>query len=211
MRRTLPIALGALALALIVPSSALAHHGHSHHHNFRAHHAKFRLVHLGSMGSPTSTPSTTPSTPSTPPPENAGTVASYSGGVLTLTLNSGSNVSGTVTNDTRIGCIPSQPTTGQPQNQGPGDDNEPGDQGSGDDNGHGDDQGDDDANQQQGNDGSDNGNNDNWGHDHEPGGVGNSEPPCDSSALKAGATVRFAELRLTPTGNEFESVWLVVM
>jgi hypothetical protein len=184
MKRSLLTVTGmAAALALAMPGAALAHHGR-HHHKARAHahHAKFRMVHIGSM---TTTPPTTPTTttPTPPTPENAGTVTSYTGGVLTLTLGDGSTVSGKVTSETRIECVKATPTTPPIT--------EPGDDGPGDDNGQGD--------GQQGEDGGDD--------DGVPAGA--PEPPCDSSALVAGAVVRAAELRIGPGGTEFESVLLV--
>lgn len=202
MKRSLLMATGmAAALALAMPGVGLAHgRGHRHHHNARthAHHARFRMVHIGSMTAPpTGAPTTTPTPPT---PENAGTVASYTNGVLTLTLNDKSTVSGKVTNETRIECVkatPPMPPTSEPGAEGPGDDN-----------GQGDDQSRGDMNQQgdggqgeweQGNDGDDDGG---------PG-AGEPEPPCDSSSLVIGAVVRAAELRIGPGGTEFESVLLV--
>jgi hypothetical protein len=203
MKRSLLTVAGILVLALAVPGAALAHHGHGRHHHRHHHgkaharHAKFRLVHIGSTTATPVSPSATP-----PTPENAGTVASYTNGVLTLTLNDGSTVSGKVTNRTRIGCVKATPTTaaltGSPAH-GPGDDN-----------GQGDDRGRGDMGQQ-----SDHGSGE-WRHgehgddgDSHCGGPGASEPPCDSSALVAGAVVRAAELRIGPGGAEFESVLLV--
>jgi hypothetical protein len=204
MRRSLLTAVGIMALVLAVPSVALAHHGrgHHHHHNSKAHHAQFRFMHIGSPAAAPVTP-TAPTTPTTPPaPENAATVASYTGGVLTLTLNDGSTVSGKVTADTRIDCVKATPppptgTTTPPTDGSPGDDN-----------GQGDDQSRGDMSQSgQGQDG--------WQHDEQGGDdneeeiQGTTEPPCDSSALVAGAIVRFAELRIGPNGTEFESILLV--
>jgi hypothetical protein len=208
MRRSLLTAVGIMALTLAVPTAALAHHGRGHHHH-KAHHAKFRFVHIGAGTASTTAPTgTAPTTPTTPPaPENAGTVASYTNGVLTLTLNDGSKVSGKVTADTRIGCIkppPPPPATGtvQPMDQSPGDDN-----------GQGDDQSRGDMSQQGDNEPGE------WGHgDHGNGDNGDDngeevqgapEPPCDSSALVTGAIVRAAELRIGPGGTEFENVLLV--
>jgi len=203
MKRSLLTAVGVMALVLAVPSAALAHNGRVHHRH-KAHHAKFRIVHIGSTATAPTTP-TAPSTtaPTTPPaPENAGTVASYTGGVLTLTLNDGSTVSGKVTNDTRIGCVkatPTQPVGGPPTDESPGDDN-----GQGDDQSRGDmsqgDQGS--GEEQQGDDG-------NSGDDDGDEVQGTPEPPCDSSALVTGAIVRAAELRIGPGGTEFESILLV--
>jgi hypothetical protein len=122
-----------------------------------------------------------------------------------LTLNGGSTVSGTVTNETRIGCIKATPTT-PPTGMA----DQPTDQSSGDDNGQGDDQSRGDMSQQgdhemgewQGDHEKENGDDDD---DQAP----STEPPCDSSALVTGAVVRAAELRIGPGGTEFESVWLV--
>ncbi|HTA14911.1 MAG TPA: hypothetical protein VK781_08650 [Solirubrobacteraceae bacterium] len=215
MRRVLLMSMGTLALAIAVPGTALAHGDHArhhHHHHHRAHHAKFRHVHIGagsSSGNPSPAPVTGTPTPPVSMPENAGTVASYANGVLTLTLGDGSTVNGKVTADTRIGCIHANPAptpepAGQPGVQGPGDGKGPGeDKGSGEDQDRGDmDQGEHGSGPwQEGGQGKDN--------DHEGQAPGVSEPPCDSSALVSGAIVRAAELRIGPGGSVFESIWLV--
>jgi hypothetical protein len=196
-----------MALALAVPSAALAHHGRGHHHHkAKAHHATFRLVHIGASGVITTGPTgtgpttTTPTTPTTP--ENAGTVASYTNEVLTLTLNGGSTVSGKVTNDTKIECVKATPTTPTTTGSGPTDD-----QSQGDDNGQGDDQSGGDMSQQGDHESGESQGDDGQGGDDEV--QGTPEPPCDSSALVAGAVVRAAELRIGPGGTEFESIVLV--
>jgi hypothetical protein len=196
MRRSLLTATGITALALAVPGAALAHDGHGRHHHHHgagahAHHARFRFVHVGpATGTPIPTPATTPT------PENAGTVASYTNGVLTLTLKDGSTVSGKVTDETRIRCVKTTLSPPGPGDQGPGDDNGQGDdQNGGDMSQHGD-QGQ--GGWQHGDDGDDDG-----APTTEP------EPPCDSSSLVVGAVVRAAELRIGPGGTEFECVWLV--
>lgn len=200
MKRGLLTATGITALALAMPGAALAHHGHHHHHRARgnAHHARFRMVHIGPMTTTAPTPTTTAPTP--PTPEKAGTVTSYANGVLTLTLNDNSTVSGKVTNETRIRCVKATPTT--PPTMGP-----PG-EGPGDDNGQGDDQSRGDMNQQQGDHGQDQGQHGDDGDD-DGGPTQEPEPPCDSSSLVPGAVVLAAELRIGPGGTEFESVWLV--
>jgi hypothetical protein len=217
MRRLLlPLALaGSAALTLSAPTIALANHGHRHHHKRHSHHAKVSFEHLGppsvrsgsAPGAGSGPGATQPTTP-TPPAENAGKVASYTGGVLTLTLSDGSSVSGKVTAATHIECVSATPppVAGQGEDGSDGDDNGPsndsqGSQGNGppaatpggpsvpahamDDQGGGDDRGDD------------------------PQGPASSEPPCDSSALVPGAIVRDAELRIGPGGAEFESIELV--
>jgi hypothetical protein len=210
MRRRLLTAVGIMALALAAPSAALAHHGRGHHrHKGKAHHASVHFVHISASGmttTSTSTSPTTPTTPTTPPtPENAGKVASYAGGVLALTLNDGSTVSGKVTNETGIECVKAEPTTPTT-----GTTTEPTDESQGDDNGPGDDQSRGDMSQQ-GDQSSDDGE-----HQNEEGDAGGDdvvqgtpEPPCDSSALTPGAVVRAAELRVGPAGTEFESIVLV--
>jgi hypothetical protein len=203
MRRNLLTVLGIMMLALAVPSVALAHRdrGHHHHHKAKTHHAKFRIVHIGSPAAvPVAPPATT--SPATPPaPETAGTVTSYANGVLTLTLKDGSTVSGKVTNATRIRCVKATPPSGAgvpPSDDGPGDDN-----GQGDDQMRGD-------MSQHGDHGSGE-----WSHGGDGNGdddgeaPGSTEPPCDSSALVPGAVVLAAELRIGPGGTEFESVWLM--
>ena len=210
MRRSILTVVGLMALALAVPSAALAHHGRGHHHHkSQARHARF--IHVGASGvnvsgSSAPAPATTPAAPTTPPaPENAATVKSYTGGVLTLTLNDGSTVSGKVTEDTQIGCVKATPATTPSGTPGTGD------QSQGDDNGQGDDQSRGDMSQEGGQDAG------NWQHGGQGDGGGDNqeevqgspEPPCDSSALLAGALVRSAELRIGASGNEFENVLLV--
>jgi hypothetical protein len=208
MRRSLLTATGVTVLALVVPGAALAHHGHGRHHHHKArvhaHHAKFRLIHIGPTAD---TPPLAPVTTSTPPtPENAGTVASYINGVLTLTLKDGSTVSGKVTNETRIRCVKATPSTTM-TTPSPG----TGDQSPGEDNGWGDDQNRGDMNQHGDHGSGDQRHGEDGDDDDDDGAPGASEPepPCDSSALVTGAVVRAAELRIGPGGSEFESVWLV--
>jgi hypothetical protein len=196
MRLRLLTVVGALALALAVPSAALAHHGggrHHHHHKGKAHHARFHFKHVGPSG--VSGPTTTSTEPPAPAmPENAGKVASYEKEVLTITLNDNSTVSGKVSANTHIRCLSATapPSTG------------PGDQGPGDDKGEGDDQSRGDMSQSGGGWGDHKG-----GRDDDDGPRGTPEPPCDTSLLAAGAVVRSAELRIGPSGNEFECVVLV--
>lgn len=200
MRLRLLTIMGALALALAVPSTALAHHGRGHHHHHHkakseARHARFRFEHVGSTG--VSAPTPTPSTPTPPTPENAGKVASYEKEVLTITLNDNSTVSGKVTADTHIRCVSAMaPPITEPGQDSRGDDSSQGDDQSGGDMNQGDQSG------------------DGWG-DHKDGGdddggpQGTPEAPCDTSLLVAGAVVRSAELRIGPSGNEFQCIVLV--
>jgi hypothetical protein len=211
MRLRLLTVVGALALTLAAPSAALAHHGRRHHrrhHDARAH-AQFRFEHIGPSG--VSAPSATPSAPSAPTPsttpENAGKVLSYEKEVLTITLNDGSTVSGKVTSDTRIECVSATPTTTEPPDRGPGDDNGAGnDQNRGDTSqsdegweGHKDEGGEGWSDREQGGDDSDDGG--------EP--PASPEPPCDTSLLAKERVVRSAELRIGPSGEGWENLVLV--
>ncbi|HWG08528.1 MAG TPA: hypothetical protein VN672_05930 [Solirubrobacteraceae bacterium] len=95
MRRTIMTAVATLSLA--APSVALAHNGARHHHRHH-HHARLLAFHAQtSAGSPSGTTSSGAS-------DTAGTIASFSGGVLTIKLNDGSTVSGKVTERTEIEC-----------------------------------------------------------------------------------------------------------
>ena len=95
MRRVLLTAIACCAVIAVVPAAALAHgrhHDHKRHHH-HAHHARVRQFgHDQSQGAVQSQD------------QNAGTVTSFTGGVLTITLNNGQMVSGDVTNDTEIEC-----------------------------------------------------------------------------------------------------------
>jgi hypothetical protein len=208
MRLRLLTFAGAVALALSVPSAALARHGHHHgrhHHSARAHHAKFHFEHIGPSGlsGQTTTPST-PTTPTTPTPttapENAGTVTSYEKEVLTITLNDKTTASGKVTADTRIVCVPATTT---PMTTEPG----AGDKSPGDDSGEGDDQSRGDMSQSGGGWGDDQG--DQGDDDGGSGPATAPEPPCDTSLLVSGTLVRAGELRIGPSGAEWEFLVLV--
>jgi hypothetical protein len=207
MRLRLLTFAGAVALALAVPSAALAHHGrghHRHHHASKAHHAKFHFEHIGPSG--VSGQTTTPSAPTTPTPttpttpnENAGKVTSYEKEVLTITLNDNTTTAtGKVTADTRIVCVPATttPTT------------EPGDKSPGDDSGEGDDQSRGDMSQSGGGWGDDQGDQEDQGDD-DGGPATAPEPPCDTSLLVSGTLVRAGELRIGPSGAEWEFLVLV--
>jgi hypothetical protein len=116
--------------------------------------------------------------------EKAGTVTSFTGGVLTVHLFNGDDVKGTVNNDTELECKGAPPmtapTTAVPRkaDDDPGDDDR---SGPGGDDDHGDDdEGDDDEGQS-----------------------------CDATKLVAGAVVKEAELKATATGLVFEQIELI--
>jgi hypothetical protein len=139
----------------------------------------------GPTGPTGPTGATGPSGPSGPSSGDAGTIVSFTNGVLTIKLTDNSTISGTVTGDTEIECRTAAATP-----QGNGDDSS-GDSSDGpagpagpqtasdsrDDNGGGDD---------------DNGE--------------GADQGCGTQALVAGATVHEAELRVGPSGSVFLDV-----
>ncbi len=171
MRRILLLMAGVLALAIALPSAASAH-GRHHHHHHKAKHA--RVKHFGGKAN------VDPAGPAAP--GDAGTVASFdqTTGLLTITLADGSTVSGKVTSDTNINCIPAQPTATVSHDGGS-------------DNRGSDDRGDDDQGDQ---------------GDHHSGHCG-GQAACDASDLIPGAVVHEAILKLGSTGAEFKLVLLV--
>jgi hypothetical protein len=211
MRRILITTLTSSLLAIALPSVAAAeHHGKRHHgahhtSTHKRHAATARVLHFGAAltPAPTSGAPATPSTPSTPSGETAGTVASFSNGVLTITLNGGSKstVSGQVTQATELECLVAPTTTGGEDESG-GDD-ESGSQGGEQDDSsaegpsgsqhHGD-------GQQGAGDGQDN---EGGEGDHE-----GSQPTCTTAALVVGAVVREAELSISSAGAVWDKVVL---
>ena len=206
MRRTAMITFVAGVIAL-APAAALAR-GHHRGHHQRGRHARVHTERFGPVSS---------GAPSANPSDNAGTVASFAGGVLTLRLTDGSTVGGVVNDETEIKCE-TPAATAQMADHG-------GDGGSGD-NGSGDDgtPGDQTAAQQtspstqpaEPNDGAaeneaaepnDNEANDNDTAENEN--EGQQAGSCGSSSLVAGAVVREAELRVSSTGAVFKDVELV--
>jgi hypothetical protein len=91
MRKIMLSVVACCAVIAILPASALAHGHHHKRHHQRAHHA--RIHHWGSdQGTGQSQA------------QDAGTVQSFTGGVLTIALNNGQTVSGQVTGDTELKC-----------------------------------------------------------------------------------------------------------
>jgi hypothetical protein len=167
-----------------VPASALAHH-HSRHH-----HAKAHRVHFRRFGDQSTAPTSTSSS------DNAGTVQSFSGGILTIALNDGSTVKGAVTNDTELECMASgqsSTTTHDDGDPGSGGDN----QGSGDNNQG---SGDNDANESQGDD---------QGDQNDQGEDQGAQQSCSTANLTPGAVVHEASLRIGGSGAAWQKVELV--
>jgi hypothetical protein len=193
MRRLLFTALTSAALLVGGSATALAqsHAGH-HHHSSHSHRSAVRTERWG-----TTTVRSTDQSSSSPAPANAaapastphpaGTVASFSGGVLIVRLNDGSMVSGLVTDATELACQAAA-TNATPHGEG------------------GDDQGE----ESPGNDGHDGGD----GADEGQGGPGGGHdgggdeqataPLCSTGALTPGAVVGEAELRISSAG----AVWV---
>jgi hypothetical protein len=93
VKRVLIAAVAASALAGALPATALARHHHARHgHKRHAHRARSEAS--GGPSSTTSAPSDTA----------IGKVASFENGVLTITLNDNSTLSGKVTSDTDVNC-----------------------------------------------------------------------------------------------------------
>ena len=124
--------------------------------------------------------------------EGAGTVTSFTGGVLIVHLFNGDDVKGTVDDQTEIECKTrpmSQPIVvpaARKADEGPG----------------GDDQGDDDGDHHGG--GDDDG--DGQHHQH---GDDDQRRDCDATALKTGAIVGEAELKTTAAGLVFRQIEIV--
>jgi hypothetical protein len=98
MKRIFLIASAGLTLLAVglLPAVASAHrHGRHHHH--RATHAR-----LESFGT---------NNPTAPASDNAGSITSFVGGVLTIKLNDGTSVAGQVTSATKLECEAAVPAT----------------------------------------------------------------------------------------------------
>lgn len=166
MRKMLLSVVACCAVIAILPASALAH-GHHHKGHHRAHHARIR-----DWGSDQGTGQNQAA--------DAGTVQSFTGGVLTILLNNNQTVSGQVTPDTEIECEAADMSSSLRSHDDFGDNNNS-DQGD-------DDQGPGDDDQGQGDD---------------------NNAMCSSSDLTTGTVVHEAELRLSGAGAVWDRVELV--
>jgi hypothetical protein len=203
MKRMLIAAAMTSMLALAAPGLAsAAHKSKCHHHAHRAcaksrHASRARVLTFGGPSSAAPTAGTTgtgtaPTALSTPA-EPAGTVASFTGGVLTITLKDGSTVSGNVTEKTEIRCQSATPT---PEG---GDDDQNGDEASG---GNGEDE-------SHGAPGlSSHGDDMSGGGDGQEGN-GGQPSTCTTAALVPGAVVGEAELSVGSSGAVWDHVDLI--
>jgi len=200
MRRLLLCTVAASLLALAGSATALAaHHGKRHHRTHHAarhrhHHAtgarllRFGVAAFNTIGAATKSPDASSD-------ENAGTVKSFTGGVLTIKLADETEVSGKVTEATRLECESATAQQGGQDDDNQGDDN----------------QGDDNQGDEQGTSGGDDhsgataatASNDS-GDDDEQGGEA-----CTTEALVPNAVVREAELSVSSAGAVWEKVELL--
>ena len=200
MRRFLLGAAAASLLALTGSATALAaHHGKRHHRTHHAarhrhHHPKgARLLRFGVAAFNTS--GAQPQAPSSPSDENAGTVKSFTGGVLTLTLADETEVSGKVTAATRLECESATVPEG-------GHDDEQGNDTQGEDDNQADEQGTFAGDEHSGATATSASNDP--GDDDEQGGEA-----CTTAALVPKAVVREAELSVSSAGAVWEKVELL--
>jgi hypothetical protein len=203
MRRIIVTAVALTALAL--PGAAVASHEREHQgrvedhgvHQHKRHHRHAHLVRFGNTSGTRAAPPTsaTPPAPAGSPDDTAGTIASFTGGTLTIKLDDGSTVSGKVSERTEIECSSAMAAAARDGNGDQGDDRgNDGQSNSGPGNGrHGDASGRDDND----NDANDDNDNDNDQVEH-----------CTTAALVAGAVVREAELRVSSAGSVWEKVEL---
>lgn len=208
MRRMLIAAAASSMLALAAPGLAsAAHKSKCHHHAHHAcaksrHASRARVINFGrplsALGAtgpvgPSGT-GTTPTVPSMPaePAETAGTIASFTGGVLTITLKDGSTVSGKVTENTEIQCQPATPMT-----EGGGED-QSGDKSSGD--------GEDEVHGASGI--SSHGDSMSGGEDGQDGN-GEQQSACTTAALVPGTVLAEAELSVGSSGAVWDHVDLI--
>jgi hypothetical protein len=188
----------AALIVLVVPASAVAgnshrrHHARTHHartHHARTHHARIKLfgsdATRGSMSSSSA--------------DTAGAVQSFDNGVLTIVLNDGSTVSGTVNNNTELECkAPEQTQTAHMDGDGSGDDNQAqgsGDQSATEDQGDVAEQNEDSAEDQNENEAAEQNENE-------------AENNCSIASLTQGTVVREAELSISGAGSVWKKVEL---
>lgn len=169
MRRFGFIAVACIVAVAFVPASALARHHHKHH--TRHHHKHHSRAHVKRFGSSSSTSGSA---------DSAGTVQSFSNGVLTIMLNDGSTASGRVTSRTELECEAPE------QNNGP---NESSRDGGG---GREGEQGEENEQEQQGEENEQEGN-----------------QACSTANLTPGTMVKEAELRISSSGKTWEKVELI--
>ena len=178
MRKFLFVALMSGALAVAVPTTALARHHHRHHH----HHSRIRHEHFGTAGGTATT------TSGDEMQGTAGTVDSFTNGVLTIRLNDNTLVSGMVTSATELQCEAPENEV----NDNDADDSFSGSRIAMDDGG--------------GSSGGDDSSGDNGSGDDNQ---GQDEQMCSTSSLAPGTVVQEAELKVSSAGAVWQEVELV--
>lgn len=180
MRRVLFAIVASSVVLAIAPAAALAHsHHHRGHHRAQRTHARVRDEHFGSWNDGNTAATGAP---------NAGTVAGFNNGVLTLRLNDGSMVSGQVDGATEFQC------EGAPSQDMEHSRHADGDQGAGS-GGSGSGDG---ADNNENNDSNDN--NDNQGQDDQGAAM------CSTANLVPGTMVSDAELTISGAGGIWKEV-----
>jgi hypothetical protein len=177
MRKKWMVALLGAALCALMPAAALAHGPSDTHHAKRHHREHARIRHLHAAAT-----------------DSAGSVMSFDGTTLVITLTNGSTVSGAVTNNTEMSCDSSGQTTSMGS-----DTRADGGPGGGDDHGDRNDQGD---------HGDRNNPGDNGDNDDNEGDEGN-QMACTTANLTPGTTVHEAELKISGAGSVWEKVDLI--
>ncbi len=196
MRRiVLMITASVLTLGLAA-TPALARHRSHHHHRSHLRHASVRRERFGTSDTQQANATSDPSSPT------AGTVTSFTNGVLTITLGSGSTVSGMVTDRTEIEC--SAPEQGD-NNAGDGNDDN-GNNGNDVSMRHAD-QGPGGGDNSNGNDGGSN--NGDQGDQGDENGNQGGQSACTTAALAATTVVQEAELSLSGNGATWTKIELV--
>jgi hypothetical protein len=195
MRRVTITLSAVLLLVALAPASSLARGHQQRRHHARTHHAKKHHAVLKRFGSDASSTSSTSS-------DTAGTVQSFSGGVLTITLGDGSVVSGVVNDNTELECTAPEET----QTVHEDGDGGSGDQSSGDDN-SGDSSGDQSATDDQGDTAEQS---DDQGEDQNDDAAEETETEnsCSTANLTPGAMVNEAELSISGSGSVWKKVEL---
>jgi hypothetical protein len=212
MRRIYLTAMAFAALALALPGVASARHSSRHdarkaasHHRHHRHHSRKITFAAKAKTTTTTSPSAPTKTTTEPMPgsgEVAGTVTSFEGGILKITLADNSVVSGKVTEQTEISC-----STPQPEGE------------DGDDSGEVQDTDDNEDNQ----DNQDSHGGGSFSHDGGGGGFSGSNgddmrgastptaagPTCGTAALVPGAKVHEAELSISGAGAVWDKVDLI--
>jgi len=105
MRRLGFTTVASIVVLALAPTSALARRHHHQRNHSHSHHARNRTRVFGAATGPT--------TGTGAPSDTAGTVQSFDSttGVLVITLNDNSTVSGTVTSETELECSAAQAST----------------------------------------------------------------------------------------------------